>query len=103
MSCETMRPLPRLEMVGVAVGRGLRAALILPRGVEENVILAVAPVVECERTAGRSGRRCEDEASEGGLEDKGGDEGEAAPRGESWSKSPSGVEAADVMAVGSRG
>lgn len=55
ISCETLRPLPRLEMVG-ALGRGFRAAFIFPKGVEEGVILAVvAPEVECVRMAGRGG------------------------------------------------
>ena len=52
ISCETLRPLPRLEMVGAGFGRGLRAALMLPSGVEDEVMLAVAPV-ETERAGGR--------------------------------------------------
>jgi hypothetical protein len=99
MSCETMRPLPRLEMVGVAVGRGLRAALMLPSGVEEIVMFAVAPEVESERAAGRSGTGSEGGTSERGLEDMGGDEGEGASKGDSGSNSPSGVEAVEAIAV----
>jgi hypothetical protein len=49
MSCETLRPLPRLEMVGAFGGRGFLAALMLPRGVEEKVMFAVAPEVETVR------------------------------------------------------
>lgn len=55
MSCETLSPLPRLVMVE-AFGRGFRAALIFPSGVEDGVMLAVvAPDVEMERMAGRGG------------------------------------------------
>jgi hypothetical protein len=64
MSCETLRPLPRLEMVGAFGGRGFLAALMLPRGVEEKVMFAVAPEVETVR----------------GLEGAAGDEGEGEPK-----------------------
>jgi hypothetical protein len=89
-------------MVGAAVGRGLRAALMLPRGVDEKVMFCVAPV-EIERTGGRSGARSEGEVFAGGLEGTGGeegddgDDGEGASRGDSGSKSPSGVEVVEAI------
>lgn len=96
MSCETLRPLPRLEMVGGALGRGFLAALILPRGVEDDVMLAVAPV-DTERGGGRLpvgevGARL-------GLASwsAAGDEGEGEPKGPSESKSSLGVDAAESM------
>jgi hypothetical protein len=55
MSCETLRPLPLLVIVE-AFGRGLRAALMFPNGVEEGVMLAVViPEVETVRMVGRGG------------------------------------------------
>lgn len=95
-----MRPLPRLEIVG-AVGRGgFLAALMLPRGVEEKVMLVVvAPEVEAERTGGRLGERSEGGDSEVGLEDFGGEDGEGVSKGVSESISASGVEAVDAIAA----
>lgn len=52
-----MSPLPRLVMVE-ALGRGFRAALTFPSGVEEGVMLAVvAPDVDMDLIAGRDGSR----------------------------------------------
>jgi hypothetical protein len=88
MSCETLRPLPRLEIVGAFGGRGFLAALMLPRGVEEKVMFAVAPEVETVRGMGRSpGESNEGAASleEEGLEGAAGDEGEGEPKGVSES------------------
>jgi len=48
MSFETLRPLFLLAIVG-ALFRGFLAALILPNGVDEGVMLDVAPVVTLER------------------------------------------------------
>jgi hypothetical protein len=94
MSCETLRPLPLLEMVG-AFPRGFLAALMLPSGVEEGVMLAVAPVVDWERAAGRSGGTLSEEgAGEVGLEGKGGEDGDGLSKGVSLS-SASGVDAAE--------
>lgn len=54
MSCETLRPLPRLEMVAGAFGRGFLAAFIFPRGDEDEVMLAaITPEVDVVRIAGR--------------------------------------------------
>jgi hypothetical protein len=95
------RPLPRLEREGGAGPRGFLAALMLPSGVEEKVMFAVAAEVETEWGAPRgrcSGERCEWEALASGLEGKGGDDGEGEPRGES-SYSASGVDAAESMAA----
>jgi hypothetical protein len=78
-------------MVG-ALLRGLRAALMLPSGVDEGVMVAV-PVVAAERTEGRPAAGGE-ETLEVGLEGKGGDEGEGVSKGVSES-SPSGVEAVE--------
>jgi hypothetical protein len=72
-------------MVGAFV-RGFLAALMLPSGVDEKVMLAVAPVVEAERGSGRSG-----DSSDEGLEGAGGDVGEGEPKGVSESTSTSGV------------
>jgi len=83
MSCETLRPLPRLEIVGALV-RGFLAALMLPRGVEEKVMFAVAPAVEVVRAIGRSGAS-RAEALDEGLEGVGGDDGEGEPKGVSES------------------
>lgn len=87
MSCETFRPLPRLEMVGAFDGRGFLAALMLPRGVEEKVIFAVAPDVETVRGMGRSPGGSNEGAAleEEGLEGAAGDEGEGEPKGVSES------------------
>lgn len=93
MSCDTLRPLPLLEMVG-ALPRGFLAALMFPKGVDEGVMLAVAPVVETERTAGRSGTLSEEGTVEEGLEGKGGDEGDGLSKGVSES-SASGVDAGE--------
>jgi hypothetical protein len=92
ISRETLRPLSRLEMVG-ALLRGLRAALMLPSGVDEGVMVAV-PVVAAERTEGRPAEAGGEETLEVGLEGKGGDEGEGVSKGVSES-SPSGVEAVE--------
>lgn len=72
---------------------GFLAALILPRGVDEGVMLAVAPVVTLVRAEGRSTLSAEGETAEG-LEGKGGEDGEGLSKGVSLS-SPSGVEAAE--------
>jgi hypothetical protein len=113
--------LPRLAMVG-ALGRGFRAALMLPSGVDEKLMFGVgAPDVDSERTAGRSGEsREEDEGGAGagagagagvgegetsavGLEESGGEDGEGVSKPLSESLSPSGVDAADAMVEGGRG
>lgn len=101
ISCETLRPLPRLEMVGAFGGRGFRAALILPSGVDEGVMLAVAPLVETERTGGRPS--VGEPVARLGRTSRplGGEEGEGEPKGPSESKSsPLGVEAAESMVGG---
>lgn len=100
ISCETLRPLPLLEMVGAFGGRGFLAALMFPSGVEEVVIFAVAPDVDIERGAGRAwSREVLGEAlgliSEGTGGD--GEEGEGESKGESESKSSPGVEGAAAM------
>ena len=97
MSCETLRPLPRLEIVEALV-RGFRAALMLPSGVDDGVILAVAADVETERGVGRP---CVgEEGARLGLAsgEATGDDGEGEPKGLSESKSSLGVEAAEAMA-----
>lgn len=72
---------------------------MFPSGVEEGVMLAVAPVVTLERAAGRSGTLSDDGLEEVGLEGKGGEDGEGLSKGVSLS-SPSGVDAAEsAMAV----
>jgi hypothetical protein len=63
MSCETLSPLPLLEIVGGFGGRGFLAALMFPNGVEEGVMFAVAPVVIAVRGAGRSANRWVGEVS----------------------------------------
>lgn len=96
-----MRPLPRLEIGGGAGPRGFLAALMLPSGVEEKVMFAVAPEVETEWGPGRgrcSGERSEGEALVGGLEEREGEDGEGEPKGDSTS-STSGVEAVESMAA----
>jgi hypothetical protein len=88
MSCETLSPLPRLEMVG-AVVRGFRAAFIFPSGVEDAVMAAVvAPDVDTEWIPGR-GRG----SSERGLGPSGTTGGEGESSGASESKSSSEVDA----------
>lgn len=67
--------------------------MMLPRGVDDGVILAVAPVVTLVRGVGRSTLNDEGETAEG-LEEKGGEEGEGLSKGVSLS-SPSGVDAAE--------
>lgn len=102
ISEDRLRPLPRLEMGGGAGPRGFRAALILPNGVEENVILAVAADVDTEWPPGRgrwSGDRREGEALTGGLVGIGGEDGEGESKGVSESYSPSGVDAAESIAA----
>jgi hypothetical protein len=78
-------------------GGGFLAALMLPRGVEEKVMFAVAADVEDERTAGRLGERSEGVAFEG-LEGSAGDDGEGESKGEGESNSPSGVVTGEAMA-----
>jgi hypothetical protein len=97
MSCETLSPLPRLEMVGAFV-RGFRAALMLPSGVDEKVMFAVAAgVVDDERMAGRSGDSSGGAPMDEGLEGSAGDDGEGEPKGEGESNS-SGVVTGDAIA-----
>jgi hypothetical protein len=67
---------------------------MFPRGVEEVVMLAVAPVVTLARTAGRSGTWFDEEVVAEGLDGKGGEDGEGLSKGVSLS-SPSGVDAAE--------
>ena len=67
---------------------------MFPSGVEEGVILAVAPVVTLERTVGRSGTLSDEGVVEEGLEGKGGEDGEGLSKGVSLN-SPSGVDAAE--------
>jgi len=86
MSWETLSPLPLLEMVGGFGGRGFLAALILPSGVDEDVMLVVAPVVDAVRGGGRSADR-ETSAKASGLEGAGGESG--AGEGEGLSKTVS--------------
>jgi hypothetical protein len=107
--------LPRLAMVG-ALGRGFRAALMLPSGVDEKLMFGVgAPDVDSERTAGRSGESREEDEGAGagagvgegetsavGLEESGGEDGEGVSKPLSESLSPSGVDAADAMVEGGR-
>jgi hypothetical protein len=89
MSCETLRPLPLLVIVE-ALGRGFLAALMFPSGVEDGVMLAVvSPDVETVRMVGRGGSRAV------GLSEAGGGDS----RGLSESKSSSGVEAVDAIAI----
>jgi len=90
-------------MVGGFGGRGFLAALILPSGVDEGVMLAVAPLVDMERTDGRCGSTAEagdrlGRGSEGVGEDGDGEEGEGEPKGLSESKSSLGVEVEEAMA-----
>lgn len=97
MSCDTFRPLPRLEIVGGTDGRGFLAALMLPRGVEEGVMLAAAPLVDRERMAGRSADNDLAEALEVGLDGVGGEEGEGKGESKGVSASKSGVDAVESI------
>jgi hypothetical protein len=83
MSCETLSPLPLLEMVGGFGGRGFLAALMLPNGVEEGVMFAVAPVVDIDRG-------------------KGVGEGKGLSKAVSESISASGVDALEAIAIGGK-
>lgn len=75
---------------------------MFPSGVEEGVMLAVAPV-DTERAAGRSRGTLSDEGTgEVGLEGKGGDEGDGLSKGVSLS-SPSGVDTAESAIAEERG
>jgi hypothetical protein len=89
-------------MVGGFGGRGFLAALILPSGVDDGVMLAVAPLVDIERIVGRFGSskpvgEGEGRGSEGVGEEGAGDEGEGEAKGLSESKSSPGVETVDAM------
>jgi hypothetical protein len=102
MSCDRLSPPALLEMVGGLGGRGFLAALILPSGVDEGVMFAVAPLVDMERIAGRCGSSKPvgeglGRASEGVGEEGVGEEGEGEPKGLSESKSSPGVERLDAM------
>lgn len=98
MSWETLRPLPRLEMVGGFEGRGFLAALMFPSGVEEDVMVGVAAdVVDAVRGGGRSAAGSSGGvASAVGLEGAG--EGEGLSKTVSASTSVSGVEGLEAMA-----
>lgn len=97
MSSDTLRPVFLLEIVGGLAGRGFLAALMLPRGVEEGVIL-VAPGLDIEpRAAGRSG--IDNEALCEGLEGSDGEVGEGLPNGTSESESALGVVTGEAMVV----
>jgi hypothetical protein len=98
MSWETFSPLPLLEMVGGFEGRGFLAALMFPNGVEDDVMLAVAPeVVDAVRGGGRSAdSRSGEEAFSVGLEGAG--EGEGLSKTVSESTSASGVDGLEAMA-----
>lgn len=92
----TLRPLALLAIVGGGWRKpppGFLAALMLPRGVDDGVMLAVAPVVTLERGEGRSTLSDEGVTAEG-LEGKGGEDGDGLSKGVSLS-SPSGVDAAE--------
>jgi len=99
MSCETFKPLARLEIVD-AFGRGFLAALIFPSGVEDEVMVAVAPEVDKDRGEGRD--ISNDAVGEGlGLTPgaPAGSKGEVAgdSKGPSESKPSLGVDAAEAM------
>lgn len=83
MSCDTLRPLPRLEMEGGFGGR--LAALMLPRGVEDGVMPAVAAGLETVRAATRSAPCCVGGTLANGLAGSLGEVGEGLPKGESAS------------------
>ena len=72
--------------------------MILPSGVDEGVMPAVAPPVDMERTAGRSTDKCVGEALATGLDGAGGEDGDGESKGVSESKSASGVDTVDAMA-----
>jgi hypothetical protein len=89
-------------MVGGFDGRGFRAALILPSGVDDGVMLVVAALVDTERAGGRPS-----EGEPGARLGRtwwplDGEEGEGEPKGLSESNSSPGVEAGESM-VGGRG
>jgi len=67
---------------------------MFPSGVDDGVMLAVAPVVTLERAAGRSGTLSDEGEETDGLEGKGGEDGEGLSKGVSLS-SPSGVDAGE--------
>lgn len=100
MSWERLSPPPLLEMVGALAGRGFLAALMLPSGVDEGVMWAVAAFEDMERPDGRGG------SSEGdwlGRESEGvGEEGEGEAKGLSDSIS-SGVDMGEAMAADTGG
>lgn len=92
-------------MVGGFGGRGFRAALMLPSGVDEGVILVVAPFVDTERTEGRWGSRPVEgdrlgRGSAGEGDEGVGEEGEGEPKGLSESNSSPGVVAAAMAGCG---
>jgi hypothetical protein len=76
-------------MVGGFGGRGFRAALTLPKGVEDLVMPAVvAPDVDIERTPGRGGSSDDDVKGDAlGLSGAAGGEGESSGASESNSSS----------------
>ena len=78
-------------------GRGFLAALMLPSGVDDGVMFAVAPVVDTERAGGRPS--VGDVGARLGLPSvvAAGEEGEGEPKGLSESKSSLGVEAAEAI------
>lgn len=92
-------------MVGGFEGRGFLAALMLPSGVEEGVMLVVLGLEIDPRAAGRSaGEWVGEEALLEGLEGSDGDEGEGLPNGTSESESALGVVTGEAMVdVGSGG
>lgn len=63
---------PLLEKVGAGCGR--RAALILPRGVEDEVMPAVVALADMERSGSRTGRS-KGGVGSGALEEGGGARG----------------------------
>jgi hypothetical protein len=94
-------------MVGGFGGRGFLAALMLPSGVEEGVMFAVAPVVDTDRGGGRSAdRKLDDEALAEGLDGASGEdgagEGEGLSKAVSESISASGVDALEAIARGGK-
>lgn len=99
MSCDTLSPLPLLEMVGGFEGRGFLAALMLPRGVDDEVMLDVAAAEDAFRGAGRSAAASSgNEPSAVGLAGTG--EGEGLSKTVSESTSTSGVEGLEsAMAI----
>lgn len=68
--------------------------MMFPSGVEEVVMLGVAPVVTLERGEGRSGTLSDEGEKAEGLEGKGGEDGDGLSKGVSLS-SPSGVVAGE--------